>query len=134
MTTQAQLNQVCKKYIIKHMQPPSNCDINPHEIIEIWVTRYPGLPFVDDNGKFIWAYIMDDAMHWDNSNYATIREARRIYLGFPLPESDKLWKTQLDGYLHSQPHFRRTMSDFIKAKPTGFIHEMESFARMKADK
>ena len=41
--------------------------------------------------------------------------------------------SSIDISLHSH-NLARTMSDFIKPKPTGFIHEMESFARMKADK
>ena len=104
MATQLQLNQTRKAYIINNMQTPSNCAINPFEIVEIWVSHYPGLPFTDDNGKFIWAYIMDDAMNWNNLHYEAIRNSRRKYLGFPIPQSDNIWKPEATVKVSRQFH------------------------------
>ena len=132
MATQLQLNQTRKAYIINNMQTPSNCAINPFEIVEIWVSHYPGLPFTDDNGKFIWAYIMDDAMNWNNLHYESIRNSRRKYLGFPIPQSDNIWKPEATVKVSPPIPPPRQMSDFIKPKPTGFIQEMITFARKKA--
>ena len=90
MAYQIQLNQQRKAYIINNMQTPSNCAINPHDLVEIWVSQYPGLPFTDDIGKFLWAYIMDDAINWNNVNKESSRNSRRKYLGFPIPQSDNI--------------------------------------------
>ena len=132
MASQIQLNQNRKAYIINNMQTPSNCAINPHDLVEIWVSQYPGLPFTDDNGKFIWAYIMDDAMNWNNVNYESIRNSRRKYLGFPIPQTDNIWKMAPTEKMSKPIPPPRQMSDFIKPKPTGFIHEMITFACKKA--
>ena len=134
MATQLQLNKSRKSYIINNMQTPSNCKINPDYFVDIWVSQYPGLPFTDDNGKFIWAYIMDDAMNCNDLGYARIRDNRRKYLGYPIPQSECIWKPESNEIPSLPvPHIRK-MSDFIKPKPTGLIHEMITFARKKAAK
>ena len=134
MATLLQLNLNRKAYIINNMQTPSNCAIKPDEIVEIWVTHYPGLPFTDDNGKFIWAYIMDDAFNWNNLNYESIRNSRRKYLGFPIAQYDNIWRLESTENVSPPLPPPRQMSEFIKPKTTGFIHEMITFARKKAAK
>ena len=56
-------------------------------------------------------------MNWNNVNYESIRNSRRKYLGFPIPQTDNIWKMAPTEKMTKPIPPPRQMYDIIKPKP-----------------
>ena len=97
--------------------------MKPCEIVNLWVQLYPGLPHTDDNGKSIWAYIMDDVMNASNPFYESIRQHRLMYIGPTKLFKESLWENS-----------SRTPSDFsFTTGPPGVIGQDQPVVKITKD-